>query len=60
MVAPTAAAPHAGIQPNADGRPAPMPPELKAEIRRLLAAALIADVRADQAAHEPPHDEGGQ
>jgi hypothetical protein len=35
-------------------RRVPMPPELKAEIRRLLAAALVADVRADEAAQAQP------
>ena len=52
MAAPRAEALHAGIQTNAEGRHAPIPPELKAEIRRLLAAALVADVRAGRAAQD--------
>jgi hypothetical protein len=36
--------------PAEERRRVPMPPELKAEIRRLLAEALIADVGADQEA----------
>jgi hypothetical protein len=50
-------APKAGLSPPADSpvaaeesRRVPMPAELKAEIRRLLAEALIADVGADQEA----------
>lgn len=59
MLTPRAPAPAGSPAAADEPRRVPMPPELKAEIRRLLAEALIADVPADQAAQDE-HDEDVQ
>lgn len=43
---------------DASASPSPTPPELKIELRRLLAAILVADFRASQEAPGPDSSEG--
>jgi hypothetical protein len=58
MAATTRVSPQVGSPVTAErARPAPMPPELKAAICRLLAQALVADVQAERAARQQDEDD---